>query len=350
MLRTRISPRRPLWTGLRRAGATALLLMAAATPAWSGGIKVTGPAIELSPPRFDFGELPQERIEKVTCTVRNAGSDVLLIRDITSTCGCTVASIPDSSLAPGESVPLAITFSTRHFSGEVTKLVTLVTNDPGSPKAVITLNAFVRAIVAVDPDELDFGMVARGATPSQTITLRSAAADAVELVEFVVPEQTFKTEVSKETTPDSTFTRVKVSIRPDAPVGTFASTARLRTSVKGLPPISISLTGQIHGFFVADPGRLPLGQVRQGQERTGTIQLIAQREGHHRVLGVRSSDPRLECTIKPIEEGRRYEIGVKLPSTAAPGRMDATVLVETDDPDQPEVSVSVRAYIRGRSS
>jgi hypothetical protein len=316
----------------------------------AGGIKVTGPAIEVSPPRFEFGDLPQEHIEHLTCSVHNAGSDLLLIRQISSDCGCTVAQIPDSSLAPGEKVDLSISFSTRHFSGPVRKTVTLVTNDPGSPKTLIVITAFVRAIVAVTPDELDFGRVPRGTSPAQTVTLRAAAVDTFKVLEVNVPEQTFSTELAREATADSTFYHLKITIRPDAPVGTFASTARVRTNIRSVAQLSIAMRGQIHGFFLADPGRLPLGQILEGQERTRTFQVVAQREGHHRVLGVRSSDERIQVALKPIEEGRRYEVAVTLPASAPPGKINAMLLVETDDPDQPEIRVEAFGTVRRKHS
>jgi hypothetical protein len=336
--------------GLLATAVAALAVSVLASAVWAGGIKVSGPAIEVHPPRFELGDLPQERIEHLTCSVRNAGSDVLLIKQISSDCGCTVAQIPDSSLAPGEAVDLAITFSTRHFSGDVVKTVTLETNDPGSPRTQIVLKAFVRAIVAVTPDELEFGRVTRGTSPSKTITLRAAAADTLKVLEVTVPEQMFTTELTREETPDSIRCYLKVTLRPDAPVGTFNSTARVRTNIRSMVQIPIILKGQIHGFFMAEPGRLSLGQILEGQERTRTIQVTAQREGHHRVLAVRSSDPQLQVALKPIEEGRHYEITVTLPGTAAPGRFDATLLIETDDPDQPEIRVAVVGKVRAKRS
>ncbi len=331
---------------------TATLLVAAlgTCAARAGGIRVSGPAIEVAPPRFEFGDLPQEHIERVTCKVRNAGSAELLIQQITSDCGCTVAQIADSSLAPGQQVDLAITFSTRHFSGHVRKTVTLVTNDPAAPKTPIVLAAFVRAIVAVTPDALDFGKVMRGTTPSQTITLRAAAADTLKVTEVTVPEHIYATELVREATDDSTFYHLKVSIRRDAPVGTYSATARVRTNIRSVAQIPISLDAQIHGFFLADPGRLPLGQVLEGTERSRVFRLLAQREGRHRVLAVRASDPRLQVDFRPLEEGRDYEVTVTLPGSTPPGRFDATVLVETDDPDQPEIRVAAFGNVRRKRS
>jgi len=322
----------------------------AASPAWAGGIKVSGPAIEVSPPRFEFGDLPQEHIEHVTCKVRNAGSELLQIQQVTSDCGCAVAQIADSSLAPGEEVSLSITFSTRHFSGDVRKTVTLVTNDPGSPRTRIVLSAFVRAIVAVTPDAIDFGRVVRGDTPSQTVTLRAAAADTFKVLDVAVPDHIYTTTLERDGTTDSTFYHLTVTVRPDAPLGTFSSTARVRTNIRSVASLPISLDAQIHGFFLADPGRLPLGQVLEGSERTRTFQVSAQRAGHHRVLAVRTSDPRLQVALRPIEEGRCYEVSVTIPAGAPPGRIDAALLVETDDPDQPEIRVRAFGNVRRKHS
>lgn len=331
---------------LRYVAPLALLLVTCAARASAGGIKITGPVIEITPPVFDFGTLPQESLRKVTTWIRNDGTEPLRIHGITSDCGCTVAQLSDSTLAPGDSTKLRITFSTRHFSGAITKHIRLLTNDPAAPKAPIKLKAVVRAIVSLQPPSVDFGSVPRGESPARTITIKAAASDSLRIQDVLVPEETFETRIHNAGSGDSTAYSLEIMIRPDAPVGPFSSTARIQTNIRNARTLSLNLKGQIHGFFKAQPCRLLLGQVRQGRVRQRSIQLVAQHPGAHRVIGASCSGENLQVHVTPIEEGRIYEITVTVPPTMHPGRVHAMLNIQTDDPDQPEIRIPVQGNVR----
>jgi hypothetical protein len=314
----------------------------------AGGVKITGPVIELVPPTYDFGLLPQETVRKAEITIRNSGTEELQIYEVSSDCGCTVAQLPDSSLAPGDSTRMRVVLSTRHYTGSLTKHVFLKTNDPGAPKARLNLKAFIRALVSVRPSSLDFGSLARGETPTRTLTLTAAGDDSLRIGEIHLPLETFNVRREQKTVGDSTVYRLHVQVRPDAPLGPFSATASIQTNLKGLRDLKVNVSGLIHGFFKVEPPRLPLGQIRQGAVRQRWVQLEAQREGLHRVLSASCSNQHLGVQIQPIEEGRIYRIVVTVGADAPAERIRGTLLVHTDDPDQPEIRIPVQGNVRAR--
>jgi hypothetical protein len=320
---------------------TLVVLSAGAT-----GVRIAGPAIELIPPSIDFGTLPQHEVRRVHVTIRNSGSEMLYIRDVDSDCGCTVAQLADSLIAPGDTLGMEVTLSTRHFSGNIAKHVFLKTNDPGAPTARFRLKAFVRAMVLVRPSEVDFGDIPRGATPSQLIRITAAGEDSLQLGEIIIPPETFETQLRRGVASDSTLYELLIKVRPDAPLGVIAATARVATNVKNARQVVVTLKGQIHGFFKAEPERLILGQVRQGRSRQRSLRLIAQRPGKHQVLRASCTGESLNVQVKPIEEGRIYEITVTVPPSAPPGRIHGVLRIETDDPDQPELRIVAQGNVR----
>jgi rhodanese-related sulfurtransferase len=71
--------------------------------------------------------------------VTNVGDETLNITDVRTSCGCTTAALAKRDLAPGESVNVEATVNTTGFRGTVTRTVSVTTNDPSSPTAVLQI-------------------------------------------------------------------------------------------------------------------------------------------------------------------------------------------------------------------
>ena len=322
------------------AGLTAL------SAAGAGRLQVAGPVVVIDPVQIDFGTVKQETTHRSEVTIRNQGTELLEIRGIESDCGCTVAQLPDSTLDPGQSVPLSITLSTRHFSGQIAKHIFLETNDPGAPKAKLTLIAFVREMVRVTPTALDFGSLERGASAQATVTVRSLRSDTLRVLDVVVPQETLTATLSSQEDSDSLVHRVTFAVRPDAAVGAFRETAIIRTNHRLAKTLKIEVAGQILSFFRTDPVEISLGQVRQGDQRRRSVVLRGEGPGAYRITGANCSEAGLTVEIETVEPQRIYEVIVGIPPAMPAGRIDATLRITTDDPAQPEIRVPVRGTVR----
>jgi rhodanese-related sulfurtransferase len=71
--------------------------------------------------------------------VTNVGDEPLNITNVRTSCGCTTAALAKRDLAPGESVNVEATVNTTGFRGTVTRTVSVTTNDPSSPTAVLQI-------------------------------------------------------------------------------------------------------------------------------------------------------------------------------------------------------------------
>ncbi len=71
--------------------------------------------------------------------VTNVGDEPLNITDVRTSCGCTTAALAKRDLAPGESVNVEATVNTTGFSGTVTRTVSVSSNDPSTPTAVLQI-------------------------------------------------------------------------------------------------------------------------------------------------------------------------------------------------------------------
>lgn len=102
------------------------------------------PIVDYNQKVYDFGEITEgDRIEHIF-KISNKGKRNLIIRNIRTTCGCTVAKPGKEVLAPGEKTELKVSFNSRGKIGRQSKPITILTNDPQNPMTSIRLMGVVK--------------------------------------------------------------------------------------------------------------------------------------------------------------------------------------------------------------
>jgi hypothetical protein len=95
---------------------------------------------------YQLGEIPATTTTEHTFTIRNIGDGLLVIQDVTATCGCTTAQLEKQTLEPGETATVRVTYDPR-TDGEVgvpiEKSVLIRSNDPLVPLAEFKIAAQV---------------------------------------------------------------------------------------------------------------------------------------------------------------------------------------------------------------
>jgi hypothetical protein len=94
------------------------------------GQKLSAPKARLEEESFNFGTITPGQPVAHDFILKNEGKDPLIIRKVSTTCGCT-ASKPDKyEIKGGESTTLKCTFDSKGKIGKQFQTVTLVVNDP----------------------------------------------------------------------------------------------------------------------------------------------------------------------------------------------------------------------------
>lgn len=101
------------------------------------------PQLKLSTTSLDFG-----RVQPNTTVVRevaftNTGKKELKIKSLQGNCSCVTAASEKTTLKPGESGTMKISFSAQDRKNTQTKAVTIYSNDPQGPVQRITFTAYV---------------------------------------------------------------------------------------------------------------------------------------------------------------------------------------------------------------
>lgn len=141
------------------------------------------PKIKIDNTNVEFGTMNYQKsplLERVT--VRNIGTEKLIITDIRAGCGCTVASLSTRSkeIMPGDTVTLDISFDIRNYSGKITKSVSVFSNDPEKPNITVFLNCNVIRPFEVKPKYISFEKVFVGEPSTVEVNIvNNSSKDAV---------------------------------------------------------------------------------------------------------------------------------------------------------------------------
>lgn len=104
------------------------------------------PSLDLPATSHNFGLIPKKSDVAHIFAVQNTGTADLKIWNLVTSCGCTIAELTSSVIAPGQRADLTVTFDPDfHMTqGEVVRLVWFATNDPSQPWAQLRITADVR--------------------------------------------------------------------------------------------------------------------------------------------------------------------------------------------------------------
>ena len=98
------------------------------------------PNIKFSKLNLNFGTIEKGEVISRYITFKNDGKRDLVISNVKSSCGCTVADWPKNPIAPNHSDSLLLELSSSSLNGKIMKTVTIISNSKPNTK-VITINA-----------------------------------------------------------------------------------------------------------------------------------------------------------------------------------------------------------------
>lgn len=88
---------------------------------------------ENNPYTWDFGQVEEGEVLKHDFVLKNDSQDTLNIKDISTSCGCTVSSVKQEMLLPGESTLIEVKFNSKGYSGAVQQFIYVYTDDLDNP-------------------------------------------------------------------------------------------------------------------------------------------------------------------------------------------------------------------------
>jgi hypothetical protein len=136
--------------GCRRDGGGTLATAQAVRSAGRTDARSAAPAIAFAESAYDFGVVNEGTPLRHVFEVRNRGTAPLLLSGVATSCGCTAATLGDTTIPPGGSGPLEVKMDTHGQHGKGTRTITVSSNDPRHPTATVTIAYDVERLLFLD--------------------------------------------------------------------------------------------------------------------------------------------------------------------------------------------------------
>jgi hypothetical protein len=305
----------------------------AAVLALLAALLAPGPAIAFDRTRIDLGRVCTRNPVVTTFRVSNRGSATLRLEGLESSCGCTVADPGRRELAPGGSTILVVRYDPSRDEGAVTRIVTVRSNDPRTPAVGLELDADVVPPLGLEPGALYFRELTPGEPAAREVQGRRFRGEAPALKVLWAPPW-------MDVAPGPRG-RLKVAVDPGRvpePSGTVQ--VRLATGDPGTPEVDLPVSWSMGRAIRVFPEEVAFGPQSPPQRRS----LVLESGRPFRILAWHSEPPGFQVEGLDGAASSRHALQVLLPAGTPPGRLEATLVLATDDPREPALRVPVAAW------
>ena len=241
-----------------RVGWLVLLVIAmAGMPAWAA------PRAAVQERAHHFGEKSPRGKAAHTFRLRNDGDEPLVIRDVSASCGCTIADLSHDRIPPGDSAKLTAEVDLSGQSGLLEKRITVKTNAPNGKEIELWLRGRVKPRVEVSPKRVHFGRVGRNAEKSRGITLSGRAGEAVSVKAFHKHGDFFELRRVGSKRAKGPV-RFEVALLPPLEEGRSKGKAHIEMADEEVGMLTIPVSAYVAGAVGVSPERLVLSAEEGG--------------------------------------------------------------------------------------
>jgi hypothetical protein len=312
---------------------------------------------------LDLGNILDDAITERATSFRNAGEGDLIITSVHSTCGCTVGRIGRTEVSaekmgnirevvkPGESMELVVKFNPNGKRDAQSQRVTLTTNDPTQPQAVVEVRAFVEPVVRVEPMIVNLGETAKGEMQSQIVTVIGRTPD-FEIERITINGADFVTgrvlSTSDVTSPDGRFERhidVELIVDGTGKPQPVRGMVTIRTSDERRRLVSVQVMGTILGDLALEGESLRFGVVGPSLVYDRTVKLRTRSGKPFKIVSIEevgsNNEFKSSWATAPADKGpqKEYQVKFTMPTNGRPGGFRGSYIVNTDVPDEEKIEI-----------
>lgn len=253
--------------------------------------RTEGPIIEILPALLDMGTVPRDVLATAKFTIYNRGTEELkLTKDPKPSCGCTSATVGTKVIAPGGQTELTAILDLKKVHGfSTTKSVQIFSNDPDNARKIVRFKVDIEPEYVLEPNELDFGEVAKGQEVTKHIILRQTGKQKFTLTKVRAPSNYPALRFTFEQRPKDQWLQpgyceydITATLSPEAPPGRFNERFFVTTDLKHLANVSFTAKGSIKAFYKVKTAsslrrEALVGNIRHGETKEKVVTITADR-------------------------------------------------------------------------
>jgi len=296
---------------------------------------------------FDFGIAGPEETLTHTFSFTNTASSPVEILHVESSCKCTAALLSSPVVPPAGTGEIRVTFQTGKYERKESSTVDVryAVAAGEEQSTTLNLNALVRSLVAVDPQGVNFGRVARGQPISSRVRVLQLSDEPLAIKNIDANEEYVSVTISEFQEENSRGFVLDVSLSSTAPLGPIVEVITVHTNLKKRPKIDIPIWAEVLGNIRIEPEVLSLGSIPKGAPSRAKVYLYREDGKNFQVSKAEANAPFVSSLVKPAEDNG-YEVGIVMNKLSPAGPFSGELTVFTDDPDQKVIHIPFRGVIR----
>jgi hypothetical protein len=328
------------------------------------------PKVVVETDEHDFGSVAYDDSVEFAFSLSNQGQGPLRLESGGTTCGkCTISRLPPEPILPGEKADVVVEYHAATSESDFRQSATILTNDPLTPRVVLSVTGKVVMPARLSPTALVFSRLA--VTESVTASVRAFSyfdADfAIQSFDFTDPETSQFFDVIIQPLPDADVKTagaqrgydVAVTVKRGMPLGPLWQGLLLHTNLASMPELRIPIEGNVDSDisiagagFDRDNGVLNIGPIarRAGAERKLLV-LVRGADRHSVHASIASCEPAsIQATLgEPADLNAGAVVQIPLTVKIPPGSPPANymvnygkILIETDHADAKQLRIWVQ--------
>lgn len=288
-------------------------------------------------PIHDFGEVDEDQKVEHAFVIRNNGEAPLENITTQTSCGCTVAKLEITSLAPGEETKVAATLSLKGRQGELSKSITVKAGDAQNPvdSIVLTLKGIVTAPIMYEPRMFNFGKV-MGAAPEPVKVVVRSAQESFKIIGATCSEPSIT--IAHNAMEEGKVYELVASMASLPAAGQLNAVVTVETDHPKRPKLVISVFADVTGPIDVTPRTIVFRQSDDpAQKITQVLKVAPGTVTSFEVTEVISPDERIKIELMPRENSIYL---IKVMDLPCDGSLDGKeLIVKTSAAELPEVRI-----------
>ncbi|MEO8504237.1 MAG: DUF1573 domain-containing protein [Acidobacteriota bacterium] len=334
-------------------GMAGMVLMGAVLAGLCGAapaVVVKQPKLVVPEPVFDFSDVDMNASVTHEFVVRNEGSADLLIQGVTAGCSCTAVS-SEPKIAPGKSGVIRAVLDTSRMMGGVAKQITVSTNDPETPRTILTLKAMIKPHTVTKPDLIRLKGVQHEPAAKASIVLWALDGDDFTVTGAAASASSvrlsFKELLGVDRDPDGRGRqwRIEAELDPLAQAGPINALAYIQTNQAHAAQVVVALTGFMSPSLVLIPVDANLGDVLATPAYLRELHLENLGSADVKVLSAESDVPGVSAEIRVLPDGKHMVVGVRLASSMPKGPFSGQLTIKTSSAFDPTFVVPLSGNV-----
>ena len=297
-----------------------------------------GPRLVCDQPVYEFGEVDNSQDVEHTFVLKNEGDLTLEIKNVRTSCGCTVANISEKIVKPGAEAMVTTKLSLKGRNGAQHKNITVESNDPKQSNFILTLQGTAVMEMQVRPVQVLFGNLAANSVATGSVEFIASSTNPVNVLEATCDSSNIETRI--ETVEPGKNYRVAVVTKPPLPKGTVRGTLHIVTDYQRNPVYDIPVSGLVVSDVIVAPPEIILQEKTSGEPMTRYLVVRAAQSVSFQVLGVEPPLPDIQCRVMKLPpNGYRIDL---INLVATPELNGKSLKITTDLESMKEILVPFR--------